>query len=591
MVSKRKPKKQKVESPVDASASEDRVPRLRTRASDNADSDRSRPPAAPAPAGKRTRRRRASQEGLEASASLLQPAEALPTSPSMSQQDKGPPPLHEGTRRDFQTLMHAVVKVFCMHSEPNWSLPWQRKRQYASSGSGFIIEGRRILTNAHCIEHGTQVKVRRRGSETKFIAQVICVGTECDIAMLSVEDDSFWEGLQPVTFGELPKLQDSVTVIGFPVGGDSMSVTSGVVSRIEVTVYAQSTSELLGVQIDAAINGGNSGGPAFNVSGECVGVAFQTLRGDDAESIGYIIPTPVVHHFISDYERNKRFTAFPNIGIEWQRLESPQLRQALGMKAEHKGVRVRRVDPTVPLAASVREGDILLSFDGIQIGNDGTVPFRSGERLSFTYLVSHKYTHDKATLRLLRDGKEFQVQSELVPNRRLIPYHLHGRVPPYFIIAGLVFTQVTVPFMRSEFGKDFDFDSPISLLERLANGQVTIPGQEVVLLACVLASDVSIGYEEVTNVVVRKLNGKAINNLPELVCLVEGCKDPYLRFDLDHNSVLALETKTARAATPDILAMHCVPCDRSEDLRQGKEHAMTIRMGHTANASALANGT
>ena len=90
--------------------------------------------------------------------------------------------------------------------------------------------------------------------------------------MLTVHDDSFWEGVQHVRFGSLPRLQDSgacttheytssntarsVTVIGFPIGGDTMSVTSGVVSRIEVTSYVHGSSELLGIQIDAAINSG-----------------------------------------------------------------------------------------------------------------------------------------------------------------------------------------------------------------------------------------------------------------------------------------------------------------------------------------------
>ena len=51
----------------------------------------------------------------------------------------------------------AVLQVFCIHSEPNFSLPWQRKRQFSSTSSGFIIPGNRILTNAHCVDHHTQV--------------------------------------------------------------------------------------------------------------------------------------------------------------------------------------------------------------------------------------------------------------------------------------------------------------------------------------------------------------------------------------------------------------------------------------------------
>lgn len=79
--------------------------------------------------------------------------------------------------------MEAVVKVFCVHTEPNLSLPWQRKRQYSSSSSGFVIGGRRVLTNAHSVEHHTQVKLKKRGSETKYLATVLAIGTECDIGM------------------------------------------------------------------------------------------------------------------------------------------------------------------------------------------------------------------------------------------------------------------------------------------------------------------------------------------------------------------------------------------------------------------------
>eukprot|EP00250_Pteridium_aquilinum_P013851 c21611_g1_i1 orf=220-1557(+) len=216
-------------------------------------------------------------------------------------------------------FMDAVVKVFCVHTEPNFSLPWQMKRQFSSNSSGFIISGRRVLTNAHSVEHHTQVKVKRRGSDTKFLATVLAIGTECDIALLTVSSDEFWEGVSPVEFGALPSLQDAVTVVGYPIGGDTISVTSGVVSRIEVTSYVHGATELLGVQIDAAINAGNSGGPAFNAKGQCVGIAFQSLKHEDAENIGYVIPTPVINHFINDYERNGDYTGFPILGIDWQK--------------------------------------------------------------------------------------------------------------------------------------------------------------------------------------------------------------------------------------------------------------------------------
>ena len=159
--------------------------------------------------------------------------------------------------------MRPPRQVFAIHCEPNYSLPWQRKRQFSSSSSGFIIEGRRILTNAHCVADHTQVKVKRRGSDVKYVAQVLAVATEGDMALLTVEDEAFWRGSEPVQFGSLPQLQDAVAVVGYPIGGDTMSVTSGVVSRIEVTSYVHGSMELLGIQIDAAVSKVDSQRSAF----------------------------------------------------------------------------------------------------------------------------------------------------------------------------------------------------------------------------------------------------------------------------------------------------------------------------------------
>ena len=105
-------------------------------------------------------------------------------------------------------------------------------------------------------KRGTTLQVRRRGSDTKHVARVLAIGVECDLALLAVDDDEeFWEGIKPVTLSRsLPRLQEKQIVIGYPLGGDSISCTSGVVSRIEVVAYSHGSTELLGVQLDAAIN-------------------------------------------------------------------------------------------------------------------------------------------------------------------------------------------------------------------------------------------------------------------------------------------------------------------------------------------------
>ncbi|XP_010254417.1 PREDICTED: protease Do-like 9 isoform X2 [Nelumbo nucifera] len=444
-----------------------------------------------------------------------------------------PPPRWENVVKVVPS-MDAVVKVFCVHTEPNFSLPWQRKRQYSSSSSGFIIGGRRVLTNAHSVEHHTQVKLKKRGSDTKYLATVLAIGTECDIAMLTVNDDEFWEGVSPVEFGSLPALQDAVTVVGYPIGGDTISVTSGVVSRMEILSYVHGSTELLGLQIDAAINSGNSGGPAFNDKGNCVGIAFQSLKHEDVENIGYVIPTPVIMHFIIDYERNKEYTGFPTLGVEWQKMENPDLRMAMGMTSDQKGVRIRRVEPTAPESQVLKPSDILLSFDGIDIANDGTVPFRHGERIGFSYLVSQKYTGENSVVKVLRNSEIFEFNIKLATYKRLIPAHIKGRPPSYYIIAGFVFTTVSVPYLRSEYGKDYEYDAPVKLLDKHLHAMAQSEDEQLVVVSQVLVADINIGYEDIVNTQVLAFNGKPVKNLKSLASMVENCDDEFLKFELEY---------------------------------------------------------
>ena len=158
----------------------------------------------------------------------------------------------------------------------------------------------------------TNVRVRRHGESKKHTARVLHIGHECDLALLTVDDRSFFDGIQPLIFGGVPQLQRSVICLGYPIGGDNISVSKGVVSRVDVTEYAHAGEYLLAVQIDAAINPGNSGGPAL-LDDKVVGVAFESL--DEGENVGYIIPVPVIQHFLQDVQVHGKYTGFCVVGF------------------------------------------------------------------------------------------------------------------------------------------------------------------------------------------------------------------------------------------------------------------------------------
>ncbi|XP_065861274.1 protease Do-like 2, chloroplastic [Euphorbia lathyris] len=458
-------------------------------------------------------------------------------------------------------FLNAVVKVYCTHTAPDYSLPWQRQRQYTSTGSAFMIGDRKLLTNAHCVEYDTQVKVKRRGDDTKYVAKVLARGVDCDIALLSVENEEFWEGVEPLQLGHLPHLQDAVTVVGYPLGGDTISVTKGVVSRIEVTSYAHGSSDLLGIQIDAAINPGNSGGPAFNDQGECIGVAFQVYRSDDAENIGYVIPTTVVSHFLSDYERNGKYTGFPCLGVLLQKLENPALRECLKVQS-NEGVLVRRVEPTSDASKVLKEGDVIVSFDDVHVGCEGTVPFRSNERIAFRYLISQKFAGDVSELGIIRAGSFMKVKAALNPRVHLVPFHVDGNQPSYLIIAGLVFTPLSEPLIDEE----CDDSIGLKLLAKARYSLARFKGEQIVVLSQVLANEANIGYEDMSNQQVLKFNGIEIKNIHHLAHLVDSCKDRYLVFEFEDNYLSVLEREAATAASSDILRGYGIPSERSPDL-------------------------
>ncbi|XP_008659079.1 protease Do-like 9 [Zea mays] len=248
-------------------------------------------------------------------------------------------------------------------------------------------------------------------------------------------------------------------------------------------------------------------------------------------------------------------------------MENPDLRKAMGMKANQKGVRVRRVEPTAPETGCLQPSDIVLSFDGIDIANDGTVPFRRGERIGFSYLVSQKYTGEKARVKVLPNSNVHEFNIKLAINKRLIPAHIKGRPPSYYIVAGFVFMVVSVPYLRSEYGKDYEYDAPVKLLDKHLHAMAQSSDEQLVVVSQVLVADINIGYEDIVNIQVLAFNGTPVTNLKHLATMVEECNEAFLKFDLDHDQVVVLETKTAKAATQDIVTTHCIPSAVSEDLR------------------------
>lgn len=515
----------------------------------------------------------------------MEPGTSLPTVASTTnlgklpmRQSKSHSTLHEkeqvlGTpTAALQAGFASVVKVFAWTTEPHFSQPWQMRRQRQGTGSGFIIEGRRILTNAHNVANQNWVLVQRHGIPKKYPAQVIHVGHECDLALISVEDDDFWAGTEALEFGAVPELQQSVVVVGFPTGGDNLCVTAGVVSRVDVHEYAHSGFSLLCVQIDAAVNAGNSGGPALcDDSSKVIGVAFQGR--EDAENVGYIIPSSVVHHFLSDIARNGAYSGFVTLGVTWAPLENKHLRAYVGIDScempaglDRSGVVVCKVDKTRHDAGVLMAGDTLLAVDGVSIADDGTIQFRVMERLAFAHLISQKMVGDTCEITILRDRVVSTRTVVLKSPKYLVPECVYDVQPRYYICGGMVFVPLTLTYMLHEFGKRYYEKAPNVLLAAIDERFQNREGEEVVVFSQILASEICSGYDGIRNIKLESFNDVKVLNLQHLQELIESCTDEYFKFGLSHTQTVVLRRDETMAAGPAILAQHCIAQHRSEFL-------------------------
>lgn len=471
---------------------------------------------------------------------------------------------------DFLPLC-AVVKVFTTHSYPHFSLPWQKRRQIKSSGSGFIIDGKRVLTNAHCVEYGSQVQVKRRGSDTKYAAKVEALGFECDLAVLSIEDD-FWTGGDGIVkfSKKMPTFGREVCCAGYPIGGETLSVTDGVVSRIEVTNYTNAQAALLGCQIDAAINPGNSGGPAFNTEGLCVGVAFQSMNAAEAENIAYIIPVPVVEHFLRDVKTRGSYTGFPRLGISVQGMENASLRRAHKMDSGAKGVLVRSVQPTGCMRDVLKPADVVTHIGGESIGNDGTFVWRKHERMAFSWLVAQKFFGDSIKISILREGEPMELTATLEKEHELVSSHLHDMemsTPSYIVIAGLVYTVLTVPYMRSEFGEEWEAEAPVDLVMAVMHREAKMRTEQLVVLSHILSHDSTIGYDEMENILLVSFNETKVENLQHLLDLTYRSTDEFLCFEFTEKHKVVVEREGILDRTRAVCQEHSISSPISSDLR------------------------
>src|SRR5690348_14765664 len=293
-------------------------------------------------------------------------------------------------------VQKSLVRVTATSVDPDYKAPWNAGALERGVGAGFVITGNRIMTNAHVVANSRYITVERDGDPNKYPAHVQFIANDCDLALVTVPAKDFFKNMLPLKFGGIPALESTVSAYGYPIGGERMSVTTGIVSRIDFQLYTHSSvDQHLAIQISAQINPGNSGGPVMQ-DAKVVGVAFQGYSGDVAQGVAYMIPTPVIRRFLKDIA-DGHYDRYVDLGITYFKLQNPAQRHYLGLKDDDRGVLVGTVIQAGPCAKALQQGDVLLAIDGHPIASDAFVEYE-GERVQMPEVVERKFKGDSVKL-------------------------------------------------------------------------------------------------------------------------------------------------------------------------------------------------
>ncbi|KAB2896157.1 MAG: serine protease [Kofleriaceae bacterium] len=450
-----------------------------------------------------------------------------------------------------------VVRVFATTQEPDYDSPWQTKSPSSSTGSGVVIAGNAILTGAHVVADATFLQVQKPSMPDKAIARVRAVCHDSDLALLEiVEPAGFLDDVTPAEIGEMPRLRDEVAVVGYPVGGEEISITEGVVSRIEVQRYSHSQRHLLAVTVDAAINAGNSGGPVFG-AGKVVGIAFQKLTGVD--NIGEMVPPPIIRAFLEGVAAGKR-PEIPALGILTQNLENAFLRRQLGVHDGVSGIAVVQIDHGGSVHGSLEVRDVITHVDGLPIANNGTVTWNGKHRTRYDVVLGTRFVGDVMKLGILRGGRPMEVAVTLQPWRPLVPRSRYDQAPRYMVYGGLVFQTLTRDFLGT-WDKWWN-KAPKEFLNYYYLGSRSADREEVVILTQILADEINIGYAHLYNEAVATVNGAPARNLADFVARLTSIKG-LVEITTTSGGLVMLDSEEVARATPRILERYRIPRDRS----------------------------
>jgi S1-C subfamily serine protease len=442
------------------------------------------------------------------------------------------------------SIHRSLARIMTTSQDPNYREPWASGSIEESVGTGFIIDGNRILTNAHVVSNARFLTVQKEDDPRKYTAAVEFIAHDCDLAVLKIKEPGFFEKTVPLELGGIPEIESTVSAYGYPVGGDRMSVTEGIVSRIDFQTYSHSgVDSHLTIQISAAINPGNSGGPVLQ-HGRVVGVAFQGYSGEVAQNVGYMIPVPVIERFLKDIS-DGHYDGYMDLSVATFPLQNPAMRRALGLPDNDTGIMVSKVAAEGCSDGVLKEGDVLLTIDGHSIASDGFTML-DGARVQMAEIVERKFKGEAVQLHILRDHKEMDVTVKLDTSwPYLMQANTYDAAPRYILYGGLLFQPLSRNFLETY---EIDDLQVRYFYDYFLQDELYKDHPEVIVLSAILPDPINTYLADFKNGIVDEINGEKVRTLDDLANGLRKQSDRYVITLIGIGRPLVLDRAAAEAA-------------------------------------------
>ncbi|MBN2533565.1 MAG: hypothetical protein JXB88_11760 [Spirochaetales bacterium] len=456
--------------------------------------------------------------------------------------------------RDYE---NSVVQIRVTTQDYDSYSPWQRKRHQTRWIHGCVIDTDKgiIVTLSLPLENHLFVEVSKHGEQKRYPARVILKDYKTGIAFITVQDNGFFKDLEPARLPE----QRTEPGKGSVVKWDSMGRFKSYPTENFATSI-QSYEGLGGALIHQMITGLDSGGdgePVFQ--GEyLLGITAWFDRGEKTIKVN---SAETIKWMLKDMDSGK-YAGQPSFWLDVHYLQSDEnLKAYLGMKNTETGILVLNVPPKVSGYGFLKENDVILAIDGIDIDDNGLCSEDLYGKLNFMWLiVLNHVVGDSLSIQIIRDKARKTISFPLIPEIQetiLVPSYYRDQAPRYYISGGLLFQELTRSYM-SNWGSDWEEKADKRLTYYTKNYWIypTEERHRIVILNRVLPAVLNRGYHDMKNHILVKINGIKVRDLLHVRDILEKSTEDYLVFEFLGNENIVLKKNNVITGTNAILKQY-----------------------------------